>query len=339
MTSHGRGSGPVSTRLRSNKRKGDATNYSTTNTKSKSTSTLTPQKRSPRNQTSPTTHTTPQTRIPKIQASATSHKKTPNKKQSGPGSKTMQQTTAPITAASTHSKASGSGSSTSKRKVPSSSSGTPSNKRKKPIATTPPNIAVQSSETPNLFVGTEEVPAEQVVLGDDLSSDPKVTAHKTLFYEQIITHYKTVKNRAFMSRREMDGLVHIIKGDVTSTTATSYKLKRDFAVLAFGDHYSLVLRKDVLGKEEVDVSTVPRYCAYEDLFEAISKCHIDQEGHSGIRKTEKLVRHHYVNICPEQWLRNLLHLAVANWIGSILPSQMMLSPLFHLHSTAEVKLT
>jgi hypothetical protein len=100
-----------------------------------------------------------------------------------------------------------------------------------------------------------------------------------------------------MSRREMDGLVHIIMGDVINTSATSYKLKHDFTVLlALGDHYSLVLRKDVLGKEEVDVGTVPRYCAYEDLFQAISKCHIDREGHSGIQKTEKLVRHHYVNI-------------------------------------------
>jgi hypothetical protein len=46
----------------------------------------------------------------------------------------------------------------------------------------------------------------------------------------------------------------------------------------------------------VDVSKVPRYCAYEDLFEAINKCHIDQEGHSRIRKTEKIVRRHYINI-------------------------------------------
>jgi hypothetical protein len=73
-------------------------------------------------------------------------------------------------------------------------------------------------------------------------------------------------------------------------------LKRDFAVLAFGDHYSLVKRRAVIGKEEVDVSTVPRYCCYEDMFEAISKCHIDQEGHSRIRKTENSVQLHYVNI-------------------------------------------
>ncbi len=56
-----------------------------------------------------------------------------------------------------------------------------------------------------------------------------------------------------------------------------------------------MLRKDVLGKEEVDVSTAPRYCACKDLVEAISKCHINQEGHLGIHKTEKLVRHHYAN--------------------------------------------
>jgi hypothetical protein len=135
-------------------------------------------------------------------------------------------------------------------------------------------------------------------------------------------------------------LAHIIKGDVTNTSATSYKLKNDFSMLAlaFGDHYSLVLRKDVLGKEKVDVSTVPRYCTYEDLFKAISKCHLDQEGHSGIQKTEKLVRHHYINI-SQTMVEKLLHLAVVNWIGSILPSGMMLSQSFHLHSTAEDRLT
>ncbi len=94
----------------------------------------------------------------------------------------------------------------------------------------------------------------------------------------------------------MDGLMHMIRGDLSDTSASADKLKRDFAVLVFGDHYSLVLRKDVLGKEEVDGSTVPRYCCYEDMFDAISKCHIDQEGHSGIHKTESSVRHHYVNI-------------------------------------------
>jgi hypothetical protein len=78
------------------------------------------------------------------------------------------------------------------------------------------------------------------------TSDPKVIAHKNLFYEQIIQHYKTTNNRAFMTRHEMDGLVHMIKGDESTTSANAYKLKRDFSVLAFGDHFSLVLRKDVI---------------------------------------------------------------------------------------------
>ncbi len=67
-------------------------------------------------------------------------------------------------------------------------------------------------------------------------------------------------------------------------------------MLVFGDHYSPIKRKDENGKEEVAVRTVPRHCCYEDMFEAISKCHIDQERHSGIRKTENSVKRHYVNI-------------------------------------------
>jgi hypothetical protein len=109
-------------------------------------------------------------------------------------------------------------------------------------------------------------------------------------------HYKTTNNRAFMSRREMDGLVQMIKGDLSDSSANAYKLNRDFAVLAFEDHYSLVLREDVLSKEEVDVSTMPRYCCYEDMFDAIRKCRINQKGHSGIHKTENADKRHYVTL-------------------------------------------
>ena len=79
-----------------------------------------------------------------------------------------------------------------------------------------------------------------------------------------------------MTHAQMDSLVHVIKGDVLITGAMTYKLKREFAMLAFGEHYSLVKQKDVKGREEVDVSIIPRYCCFKDLFEAISKCHIDQ---------------------------------------------------------------
>jgi hypothetical protein len=56
--------------------------------------------------------------------------------------------------------------------------------------------------------------------------------------------------------------------------------KKDFTVLSFGEHYSLVRSKDVVGKTTIDISTVPRYVCYEELNDAIRQCHIDQEGHS-----------------------------------------------------------
>jgi hypothetical protein len=166
-----------------------------------------------------------------------------------------------------------------KRKQDNATPGTktPSKHQKRRKTHTPPNIAVQSDETPNVFLGSDEDPMQHLVVHEDESTtDPKVIAHKNLFYETIIRQYKTTNNRAFVSRRERDGLIQMIKGDLSDTRANAYKLKRDFAVLAFGDHYSLVLRKDILGKEEADVSTVPRYCCYEDMFDAIRKCHIDQ---------------------------------------------------------------
>jgi hypothetical protein len=79
----------------------------------------------------------------------------------------------------------------------------------------PPNIAVQSSETPNQFLGADEDPMPQLGNYEEAPfSDPKVTAHKNLFYEQIERHSKTTTTRAMMSREEMDALVHMIKGDV-----------------------------------------------------------------------------------------------------------------------------
>ena len=43
----------------------------------------------------------------------------------------------------------------------------------------------------------------------------------------------------------------------------------------------------MVGKSIIDISTVPRYACYEELYDCMKQCHIDQEGHSGIRKTEK----------------------------------------------------
>jgi hypothetical protein len=67
----------------------------------------------------------------------------------------------------------------------------------------------------------------------------------------------------------------------------AYKLKHDFAVVTFEHDYLVVKRKGVIGRTVVDVSSLPRYCCYEDLFDSICKCHVDQEGHSRIRKTER----------------------------------------------------
>jgi len=105
-----------------------------------------------------------------------------------------------------------------------------------------------------------------------------------------------------MGRDQLNEIIEIVKGDVTFTkgdskTATMhYKYRKDFAVMKFGEHFSLVRSKDVVGKTVVDISTVPRYVCYEELYDAIRECHIDQEGHSGIRKTESSTRKHYVNV-------------------------------------------
>jgi len=146
---------------------------------------------------------------------------------------------------------------------------------------------------PNLYLGTSD-PLQEASPVD--VNDPKEASHQALFYERIELHYKTMNNRAMMSRKEMDHMVQLIKSNVKSKNASQYKMKRDFAVVTFGQHYSVIRRRDVTDKVEVDISNLPRYCCYEDLFVAIRKCHIDQEGHSGIRKMEAAVKRHYVNI-------------------------------------------
>ncbi len=81
-----------------------------------------------------------------------------------------------------------------------------------------------------------------------------------------------------MGRDQLNEIIEIVKGDVTFTkgdskTATMhYKYRKDVAVMKFGDHYSLVQSKDVVGKTVVDISTVPRYVCYEELYDAIRRC-------------------------------------------------------------------
>jgi hypothetical protein len=74
--------------------------------------------------------------------------------------------------------------------------------------------------------------------------------------------------------------------------------KKGFVVLSLGDHYSLVKSQHVVGKSVIDISTVPRYACYEELYNYIKQCHIDQEGHSGSRKTENAFIKHF-NISRE----------------------------------------
>jgi hypothetical protein len=92
-----------------------------------------------------------------------------------------------------------------------------------------------------------------------------------------------------MGRDQPNYIIDVVKGDVTFTKGDArqatlhYKCKKDFAVLSFGEHSSLVRSKDVAGKSTIDNSSVPQYVCYEELYDAIHQYHIDQEDHSGIR--------------------------------------------------------
>jgi len=60
-------------------------------------------------------------------------------------------------------------------------------------------------------------------------------------------------------------------------------MKNDFAVITFGQHYSLVKRKDITGRDIVGIRSFLWYCCYKN---DIWKYHIDQDKHS----------EHYVDI-------------------------------------------
>ncbi len=100
----------------------------------------------------------------------------------------------------------------------------------------------------------------------------------------------------------MKGDIRHMKGDSRQATLY-YKYKKDLAVLFFGDQYSLVKSQHVVGKSVIDFGTIPRYAFYEELHDCIKQCHIDQEGHSGIRKTENAVRKCFVNISREMCVK------------------------------------
>ena len=78
---------------------------------------------------------------------------------------------------------------------------------------------------------------------------------------------------------------------------------RNYSVLQFKDGVDeLVKKTDVAAATRdngVDLSLVPRFVAYEDIFDAIRKVHVNAEGHSGFRKTHIQCSHFYSNISRE----------------------------------------
>jgi hypothetical protein len=161
------------------------------------------------------------------------------------------------------------------------------------------------TETPNIYLVSQQVvgpPTPNHLTKELQSALDCQDHHKSLFYEQLQLYYTNSNQRNLMGRDQLNEIIEIVKGDVTFTkgdakTATMhYKYRKDFAVMKFGDHYLLVQSKDVVGKTGVDISTIPRYVCYKELYDAIRECHIDQEGHSGIRKMESSTRKHYVNV-------------------------------------------
>ena len=105
-----------------------------------------------------------------------------------------------------------------------------------------PGMAVQSLEILNLFE-CESNPMEDQS-PSITGMDPKVVAHKKLFYELIEQHYKTTTNQAMMNRQETDDPSKLIRRETQSKTSNTYKMKWDFAVITFGQHYGLVKKKE-----------------------------------------------------------------------------------------------
>jgi hypothetical protein len=136
-----------------------------------------------------------------------------------------------------------------------------------------PNAAVQM-ETPNIYLVSQQVagpPTPNHLTKELQSTEGSEDHHKSLFYEQLQLYYTNSNQRKLMGRDQLNEIIEIVKGDVTFTkgdakTATMhYKYRKDFAVMKFGDHYSLVRSKDVVGKTVVDISTIPHYVCYKEL--------------------------------------------------------------------------
>ncbi len=105
--------------------------------------------------------------------------------------------------------------------------------------------------------------------------------HKKIFYEQLQLYYTTDNQRKLMGQKQLNGIIEVVKGYICHMKGDSrqatlyYKYRKDFAVLSFGDHYSLVKSQHVVGKSVIDISTVPRYAFYEELSDCIKQCHIE----------------------------------------------------------------
>jgi hypothetical protein len=67
---------------------------------------------------------------------------------------------------------------------------TPHKRQKTRKANTPPNIAIQSDEAPNVFLGSDEDPMQHLVVHDnEVPVDPKVIAHEKFVLPLITGHF------------------------------------------------------------------------------------------------------------------------------------------------------
>jgi hypothetical protein len=128
--------------------------------------------------------------------------------------------------------------------------------------------------------------------------------HKKIFYEQLQLYYSTDNQRRLMGWKQLNDSIEVVKGDISHMMGDSrqatlyYKYKTDFAVLLFGDHNALVKSQHVAGKSVIDISIVPRYACYKELWLHKAAPHWSG-GTFCIRITEASVKRHCVNISRE----------------------------------------
>jgi hypothetical protein len=85
----------------------------------------------------------------------------------------------------------------------------------------------------------------------------------------------------------LDDLTKLIKGEKSDKTSTTCKLKHDFSVITFGEHYTLVKKKDVMDNRPASMLVqFPDTAVMRTCLIVFFKCHVKQERHPGIRKME-----------------------------------------------------